>query len=76
MKVYVVTISECSPVHESELGVEAFADENVAEQWIESQIAEKRKTYELSDDDIDGWYVEIEGSLHTIQYDIKKCELK
>ena len=74
--IYVVTISELASTHENEVDVEAFAKNSDAVSWIEQQIAEKRETYHLAEPDIDGWYVEIDGPSHTIQYDLKECVLR
>ncbi len=74
--VYVVTISELMPVHANEVDVEAFANNDDAVSWIEKQIAEKKETYHLDESAIDDWYVEIEGPMHAIQYDIRECMLR
>ena len=74
--VYVVTISELSSTHENEVDVEAFANNDDAVAWVEKQIAEKIETYRLDGSDIDGWYIEIDGPTHTIQYDIRECVLR
>ena len=74
--VYVVTISELASTHENEIDVEAFVGHSDAVSWIEQQIAEKKETYRLAESDIDGWYVEIDGPSHTIQYDLKECVLR
>ena len=73
--VYVVTISELASTHENEVDVEAFANNDDDVAWIEKQIAEK-KTYHLDDSDIADWYVEIDGPMHAIQYDIRECVLR
>lgn len=74
--VYVVTISELASTHENEVDVEAFANNDDAVAWIEKQIAEKKETYHLDDSDIADWYVEIDGPMHAIQYDIRECVLR
>ena len=74
--VYVVTISELASTHENEVDVEAFANNDDAVSWIEMQIAEKKETYHLDESAIDDWYVEIDGPMHTIQYDIRECVLR
>ena len=74
--IYVVTISELSSAHENEVDVEAFANNDDAVSWIEKQIAEKKETYHLDESAIDGWYVEIDGPTHTIQYDKRECVLR
>lgn len=73
---YVVTISEMTFTHADEVDVEAFAKHDDAVSWIEQQIAEKIETYHLDESDVDGWYVEIDGPTHTIQYNIKECDLR
>ena len=74
--IYIVTISELASMHENKVDVEAFAKNSDAVSWVEQQIAEKRETYHLGESDIDGWYVEIDGLSHTIQYDLKECVLR
>ena len=74
--VYVVTISELMPVHANEVDVEVFASNDDAVSWIEKQIAEKKETYHLDESAIDDWYVEVDGPMHTIQYDIRECMLR
>lgn len=74
--IYVVTISELLSTHENEVDVEAFANNDDAVSWIGKQIAEKKETYHLDESAIDDWHVEIDGPLHTIQYDIRECMLR
>ncbi|MBP5320998.1 MAG: hypothetical protein J6334_08410 [Kiritimatiellae bacterium] len=74
--IHVVTISETVAIHANEIDVEAFVNYDDAVSWIEEQIKEKVDTYHLTEANIDGWYVEIDGPSHTIQYDIRECALR
>lgn len=76
MSVCVVITSELAALHANEIDVEAFANRDDAVAWIEQQIAEKRATYHLDESDVDGWYVEIDGPSHTIQYDTRECTVR
>ena len=73
--VYVVIISEMASMHADEVDTEVFAEHDAAFSWIEKEIAEKMQTYHLEESAVDGWCVEIDGSMHTIQYDIRECSL-
>ena len=73
--VYVVIISELASTHADEVGTEVFTKYDEAVSWIEKEIAEKIQTYHLEESAVDGWHVEIDGPMHTIQYDIRECTL-
>ena len=73
--VYVVIISEMASTHTNEVDTEVFIEHDAAVSWIEKEIAEKIRTYHLEESAVDGWYVEIDGPTHTIQYDIRECTL-
>ena len=74
--VYVVTISEMTSAHSDELDVEVFEKREAAEAWIEAEIAEKKMSYGLHDSAVDGWYVELDGPTHTLQYNVRECWLR
>lgn len=74
--VYVVIISEIDSAHANEVDAEVFAEQNDAVFWIEKEIAEKLQTYQLDESAVDGWYVEINGPTHTIQYNIRERLLR
>lgn len=74
--VYVVIISEIDSAHANEVDVEVFAENDDAVAWVEKEIAEKMQTYNLDASAVDGWYVEIDGPTHTIQYDIQERTLR
>lgn len=68
--VAVVTISETLAPHEDEVDTMVFDSMEKAEAWIECQVDEKVKDFHLDrDSDVDGWFVQIDGWNHTIQYD-------
>ena len=73
--IYVVTIKETVDIEEDTIDVEAFRNRNAAVAWIERQISEKIDMYDLNEESVDGWCVEIGGALHTVQYDVKECLL-
>ena len=71
--VVVVTISEILPIHGNEIDTMVFDSLGKAEAWIEQQIDEKVKDFQLDRDSaVDGWFVQIDGWNHTIQYDAKE----
>lgn len=73
MSVIVVTISEMLPAHGNEVDTAVFSDWDKANAWVESQIDSTVKTYGIDRESaVDGWYVEIDSSGHTIQYDAKE----
>jgi len=74
--VYIVTISEIDAAKANTVDVEAFADKVAAEHWIDNQIAAKVAALDLPSSAVDGWYVELDGPTHTIQYDVKDRGLK
>lgn len=70
--VVVVTISETLTIHENEVDTMVFDLMEKAEAWVERQIEEKVKDFNLDRDlDVDGWFVQIDGWNHTIQYEAK-----
>ena len=73
--VNVVINSEMASTHADEVDTEVFTEHDAAVSWIEKEIAEKVQTYHLEEFAVDGWYVEIDGPMHTIQYDIRECAL-
>ncbi len=73
--VNVVINSEMASTHADEVDTEVFTEHDAAVSWIEKEIAEKVQTYHLEESAVDGWYVEIDGPMHTIQYDIRECTL-
>ena len=73
MSVVVVTIRETLTRHADEVDTVVFADWEKANAWIESQINEKVKAFQLDrDSDVEGWFVQIDGGNQTIQYDAKE----
>lgn len=74
--IYVVTIREVMDVYPDELDVEAFTSRDAAVAWINRQISDKIDLYNLKEGAVDGWCVEVDGPLHTIQYDVKECMLQ
>lgn len=71
--VVVVTISETLPTHENKVDTMVFGSLEKAEDWVERQIEEKVKDFHLDRDTaVDGWFVQIDGWNHTIQYDAKE----
>ena len=71
--VVVVTISETLLTHGNEVDTKAFSSLEKAEDWVERQIEEKVKDFHLDRDTaVDGWFVQIDGWNHTIQYDAKE----
>ena len=74
--IYVVTIREVMDMESDTIDVEAFKSRAAAIASIEKQISEKIDMYDLPEDSVDGWCVEIGGESHTIQYDLKGCVLK
>ena len=73
--IYVVTIKETVDIEEDTVDVEAFRSRNAAVAWIERQMSEKIDMYDLNEESVDGWCVEIGGPLHTVQYGVKECLL-
>ena len=74
--VVVVTISETLATHENEVDTMVFGSQEKAEDWVERQIEEKVKDFHLDRDTaVDGWFVQIDGWNHTIQYDVKEKEI-
>lgn len=72
-KVTVVTIHETLPIHENEVDTLVFDSMGKAKVWIERQIDEKVKNFQLDrDSDVDGWFVHVDAWDHTIQYDAKE----
>ena len=74
--IYVVTIREVMDVYPDELDVETFKSRDAAVAWINRQISDKIDLYNLKEDAVDGWCVEVDGPSHTIQYDVKECMLQ
>ena len=74
--IYVVTIRETFDTHEDTIDVEAFRNRNAAIAWIQSQISDKIDLYDLREGAVEGWCVEIGGSSHVVQYDVKECLLQ
>lgn len=71
--VIVVTICETLLEHADEVDTVVFSDWDKANAWIESQIDEKVKDFQLDrDSDVNGWFVHIDAWDHTIQYDAKE----
>lgn len=71
--VIVVTIRETIPTYCDEVDTVVFSDWEKANAWIESQIESQVQTFGLDGESaVDGWYVEIGSSGHTIQYDAKE----
>ena len=71
--VVVVTISETLVTHENEVDTMVFDSMGKAETWVERQIEEKVKGFRLDRDAaVDGWFIQIDGWNHTIQYDAKE----
>lgn len=75
--VIAVTISECIPFHGNEVSVRCFSSFEKAERWIEGQIDEKIKEYDLDRDEwVDDWFVRLGCEEHTLQYDAKEIEVE
>ena len=73
--VYVVIISEMASTHANEVDTVVFTEHDTAVSWIENEIAEKMQTYNLEESVVDGRFVETDGPMHNIQYDIRDCTL-
>ena len=74
--VVVVTVSETLPTHENEVDTIVFGSVGKAGAWVERQIEEKVKDFHLDRDTaVDGWFVQIDGWNHTIQYNAKEKEI-
>ncbi|MCQ2390027.1 MAG: hypothetical protein MJ240_01275 [Kiritimatiellae bacterium] len=72
-KVVVVTISETMMLHKNEVDTLVFDSMEKAEVWIERQVEKMVKNFQLDrESDVDGWFVQIDGWNHTIQYDAKE----
>ena len=74
--IYVVTVREVMDAHEDTIYVEAFRSRNAAVAWINREISERIEMFDLSEGAVEGWHVEIGGSSHSIQYDVKECLLQ
>ena len=68
--VVVVTISEQFQWHGNKTDIAVFASMSKAEAWIDRQIALLVKRWNIPPESVDGWFVEIEDTCHTIQYDL------
>ena len=74
--IYVVTIKETVNAEEDTIDVEAFRSRDAAVAWINKEISDKIDLYDLRDESVEGWRVEIGGSSHAIQYNVKECLLQ
>ena len=76
-EVAVVTISETFPAHDSRLSLRCFSASGKAERWIDDQIDEKVREYNLDRNlSVDGWLVMADGWDHTFQYDIHELNIE
>ena len=74
--VTVVKRTEMGGFHEYDFKVFAFERHEKAEQWIDGQIADLVQHYGLvADQDVDGWFVQLDGLTHTVQFDAEECEV-
>ena len=70
-KVALVSIVERDVANSYEFTSKVFANIAKAEQWVESQITKLIKQYKLDPDiSVDGWFVQLAGWAHTVQFDI------
>ena len=75
--VAVVTISETFPAHDSMLSLRCFSSCEKAERWVEDQINEKVREYNLDENlAVDGWLVMADGWNHTFQYDMHELDIE
>lgn len=76
-KVAVVTTSETFPAHDCKVSLRCFASSEKAERWIEGQIDEKVREYNLDRNAaVDGWLVMADGWDHTFQYDTRELDVE
>ena len=76
-KVFIVTVSETFPAHESTLSLRCFSSSEKAERWIEEQIDGKVGAYDLDrEKTVDGWQVLVDGWNHTIQYGFEELDVE
>ena len=75
--VVVVTISHSFPWLGNETTVRCFSSFAKAERWVEGQIDEKVKEYDLDRDRwVDDWFVRLGCEEHTFQYDAQEMEVE
>ena len=74
--VYVVTRTERGEAGDYDFSVEVFTTQKAAVEWIEEQIAHLVAKYDLRrSEDVDGWFVMVNGMHHTVQYNLLDNEL-
>lgn len=75
-KITIVTREEETGFHEHDFKAFAFGSYDNAVKWIDEQIAALVKQHGLDDDsDVEGWFVQVEGWAHTVQFDAKEEEV-
>lgn len=75
--VVVVTISHSSPWHGNETSLRCFSSFAKAERWIEGQIDELVKEYDLDRDKwVEDWLVRLGCMEHSFQYDAQEMEVE
>jgi len=75
--VIVVTIRETVPTCCDEVDTVVFSDWEKANAWIESQIESQVQTFGLDRESaVDGRFVTIDSSGHTIEYEAKERVVK
>lgn len=75
--VVAVIISHSFPFLCNETSVRCFSSFAKAERWIEGQIDEIVKEYDLDRDKwVDGWFVRLGCEDHTFQYDAQEMDIE
>ncbi len=75
-KVALVSIVERDAANAYEFTSKVFANIAKAEQWVESQITKLVRQYKIDpDSSVDGWFVQLDGWAHTVQFDIEETTI-
>lgn len=75
--VAIVTITERSEASDYDFKVKAFHTLRKAEQWIDCQISKLVQKHKLNPlEDIESWFVRINGLSHTIQFDVAEVAVR
>ena len=70
--VYVVSRTERGEAGDYDFSVEVFSRQSDAEGWVRAQIADLVSTYKLTEADVDGDFVGLNGWHHTVQYNVEE----
>lgn len=70
--IYVVSRTERGEAGDYDFSVEVFSRQNDAEGWIRAQISDLVTSYKLTDVDVDGDFVMLNGWNHTVQYNVEE----